>query len=156
MIKNMLKNYVQKKLENYVRMYFDKHPDVKLVVVAGSVGKTSSKVAISTVLSERFRVRLHIGNHNSEISTPLAILGLDYPGNIKSIKEWKYVFKAAEERINSPTDVDVIIQELGTDRIGQIPHFGTYLKPDIAVITLFYPKNRRFLKKFIIDPKGGV
>ena len=69
----MFKNYIQKRLEKYVRKYFKAHPDVKLVVVAGSVGKTSAKVAIATVLSERYKVRLHEGNHNTEISAPLAI-----------------------------------------------------------------------------------
>jgi UDP-N-acetylmuramoyl-tripeptide--D-alanyl-D-alanine ligase len=140
----MFKHYVQKKLERYVRKYFIKHPDVKLVVVTGSVGKTSTKVAISTVLAERYRVRLHEGNFNTHMSAPLAILGIDYPENIRSFKAWKMVFAAAEERINNPTDVDVIVQELGSDRIGQIPHFGTYLIPDISVITAVSPEHMEF------------
>jgi UDP-N-acetylmuramyl pentapeptide synthase len=46
----MFKSFIQKKLETYVRRYFAKHPEVKLVVVVGSVGKTSSKNAIATIL----------------------------------------------------------------------------------------------------------
>lgn len=142
----MLKSLIQKRLENYVKQYFAKHPDVKLVVVTGSVGKTTTKVAIATVLNEKFRIRLHEGNHNTLLSAPLAILGIDYPDNIKSIKLWLSVFKLARQRINSPTDVDVIIQELGTDRIGEVPHFGTYLKPDIAVVSAVSPEHMEFFK----------
>jgi len=140
----MMKWFIQKKLEGYVRKYFAKHPDVKLVVVTGSVGKTSTKIAIATVLSEHYRVRLHEGNHNTNFSTPLAVLGIEYPEQLRSIKAWRLVFSAARERINNPTDVDVIVQELGSDRIGQIPHFGTYLTPDIAVITAVSPEHMEF------------
>ncbi|HPF31348.1 MAG TPA: Mur ligase family protein [Candidatus Saccharibacteria bacterium] len=142
----MFKNIVQRKLERYVRKYFKKHPDIRLVVVAGSVGKTSTKVAIATVLSESFRVRLNEGNLNTHMSTPLAILGIKYPDNIKSIKEWLAVFKSARTRIKSPTDVDIIVQELGSDRIGETEHFGRYLKPDIGVVTAVSPEHMEFFK----------
>lgn len=142
----MFKQFVQKKLENYVRTYFKKHPEVKLVTVTGSVGKTSTKMAIATVLSQRYRIRLHKGNHNSDVSAPLAILGIEYPGNIRSIGAWLSVFAAARRRINSPTDVDVIIQELGSDHPGEVAHFGTYLLPDIAVITAVAPEHMEFFQ----------
>jgi UDP-N-acetylmuramoyl-tripeptide--D-alanyl-D-alanine ligase len=137
----MFKMFIQKKLEKYVRRYFRKHPEVKLVVVAGSVGKTSTKVAIATVLSERFKVRLHEGNHNSELSAPLAILGVEYPSSIRDPRAWLRVFSAARERVNGPTDIDVIVQEIGTERIGEIPRFGRYLHPDIAVVTAVSPEH---------------
>lgn len=140
----MIKEHIQKKLEKYTRKYFAKYPDIKLIVVTGSVGKTSTKVAIATVLSERFRVRLHEGNHNTQMSAPLAILGIEYPQDIKSYWQWRAVFKAARQRIKQPADVDVIIQELGTDRIGEVPHFGTYLVPYISVVTAVSPEHMEF------------
>lgn len=142
----MFKLFIQKTLEKYVKKYFKKHSDVKLVIVVGSVGKTTTKVAIGTVLNERFRVRLHEGNHNAELSTPLAILGIEYPENVKSIGIWLNVFKAAKKRIKDPTDVDVIVQEVGSDRIGQVPHFGTYAHPDIAVVTAVSPEHMEYFK----------
>lgn len=142
----MFKSYIQKKLEKAVQKYFKKHPEVKLVVVVGSVGKTSTKIAIGTVLNEKLRVRLHEGNHNSELSAPLAILGVEFPQDIRKIGQWRAVFKAVRQRIKQPTDVDVIVQELGTDGIGQIPHFGTYLTPDIAVVTSVSPEHMEFFK----------
>jgi len=80
------------------------------------------------------------------MSAPLAILGIEYPKDIKKIKSWLAVFKAAKQRIKNPTDVDVIIQELGSDRIGQVPHFGKYLHPDIGVVTAVSAEHMEFFK----------
>lgn len=142
----MFKKFIQSKLEKSVKKYFKKHPEVKLVVVTGSVGKTSAKISIGTVLNEKFRIRLHEGNHNSELSAPLAILGVEYPDDIRNLFQWMSVFSAIRKRIKQPTDVDVIVQELGTDAPGQIPHFGTYLTPDIAVVTSVSPEHMEFFK----------
>jgi len=140
----MFKSYIQKRLENAVGTYFKKHPEVRLVVVAGSVGKTSAKIAIGTMLRQKLRVRLHEGNHNAELSAPLAILGVTFPENIRSLAQWWTVFRAVRRRIAQPADVDVIVQELGTDAPGQIPHFGSYLTPDIAVVTSVSPEHMEF------------
>lgn len=141
---SMFKNYIQKKLEKFVVRYFQAHTDVKLICVAGSVGKTSTKTAIATVLSQQYRVRMHEGNHNTEMSVPLAILGIEYPSNIHNPFAWMKVFKQAKRRISEPSDVDVIIQELGTDKPGDIPAFGRYLHPDIGVITAITPEHMEF------------
>jgi UDP-N-acetylmuramoyl-tripeptide--D-alanyl-D-alanine ligase len=140
----MFKNYIQKKLEGYVRKYFLKHPEVKLIVVTGSVGKTTTKTNIATVLSQTMRVRMEDTNHNTHMSAPLGILGVEYPEKVHSIFAWLAVFRAMRTRIKQPTDVDVIVQELGTDRIGEIAHFGTYLRPDIAVVTGVTPEHMEF------------
>lgn len=140
----MFKKYVQRKLEKYVVKYFRKHPEVKLVVVAGSVGKTSTKVAIATLLSQRYRVALHEGNHNTPMSVPVAILGIDYPDDVHSIGAWISVFRAARERIKEPTGVDVIVAEIGADHPGDIAAFGTYLKPYIGVVTAVTPEHMEF------------
>ena len=141
----MFKTLIQKYLEYLVKKYLRKHKP-KLVVVTGSVGKTSTKLAIATVLGEYYRVRTHDGNHNTHLSAPLAILGVQFPDNVKSLSAWWDVFRAAQERINGPNDVDVIIQELGTDQPGDIPHFGTYLRPDIAVVTAISDEHMEFFK----------
>ena len=140
----MFKNYVQKKLEKYVVKYFQRHPEVKLVIVAGSIGKTSTKRAIATLLAQRYRVALHEGNHNTSISVPVAILGIDYPENVHSIGAWVSVFRAAKRRIKEPTGVDVIIQELGADAPGDMAQFQRYLRPYIGVVTAVTPEHMEF------------
>lgn len=127
------------------KQYLAKHKPT-LIVLTGSVGKTSTKLAIATILSESRRVRTHNGNHNTHLSAPTAILGIEYPDDIKSIKAWREVFKAAKLRIDGEKDVDVIIQELGTDTPGDIAQFGKYLKPDIAVVTAVSPEHMEFFK----------
>jgi len=140
----MFKKIVQRKLEKYVVKYFQKHSEVKLVVVVGSVGKTSTKRAIATLLSQKYRVALHEGNHNTAMSVPVGILGIEYPENVHSIGAWLSVFAAARKRIKEPTGVDVIVQELGADHPGDIKAFGTYLKPYIAVVTAITPEHMEF------------
>ena len=140
----MFKKYVQKKLEKYVVKYFRKHPEVKLVVVAGSVGKTSTKQAIATLLSQRYRVALHEGNHNTPMSVPVAILGIEYPTDVHSLGAWISVFRAARMRIKQPSGVDVIVAEIGADHPGDIVSFGKYLKPYIGVVTAVTPEHMEF------------
>lgn len=140
----MFKKYVLKKLQKYVVKYFTMHPEVKLVVVAGSVGKTSTKRALGDLLVQRCRVRMHEGNFNSEVSVPLGILGIALPTKLKNPFSWFGVFRAARRRINQPTDVDVIVQELGTDHPGDIAAFGAYLRPDLALITAVTPEHMEF------------
>lgn len=131
----------QKRLERYVKKYFQQHPTVKLVVVSGSIGKTYTKIAIATVLSRRYRVRLFHGNRGTNFTAPLAILGIDYPDDIKGFKAWHRVFKAVRQRIKQPTDVDVIILELNSSSFGSIKAYADYIIPDIAVITAVSESN---------------
>ena len=94
----MFEKHIQKKLETYVRRYFTAHPEVKLVAVAGSLGKTSTKVAIATVLSQQYRVRLHEGDRGTSLSVPLAVLGIEHPLR-GGLFAWMGVLRAARRRI---------------------------------------------------------
>jgi len=140
------KQKVRKKLEEAVVSYFTAHPEVKIIVVTGSVGKTSTKTAIATMLSQRYRVHMHEGNHNTELSVPLAILNVPFPENVRSFSQWRRAIKAARARTLMPTDVDVIIQELGADKPGDIAAFGRYLRPYAAVVTAVTPEHMEFFK----------
>lgn len=141
----MFKDFIQKKLESYVKKYLATHRP-KLILVTGSVGKTSTKFAVATVLSQKYRVR-HEGNHNTHMSVPLSVLGIDYPDNIRSLGAWLNVRRAARKRIKSKTDdCDVIVQELGTDTPGDVAYFGTYLQADIAIVTAVSPEHMEFFK----------
>ncbi len=141
-----MKKQLQKLLELQVKRYFKKHSDIKLIVVTGSVGKTSTKNAIATVLKQKYRVRVQAGNHNVHLSVPLALLDVPYPENIRSPWQWLKVLLLMQGRINKDKSTDIIVQELGTDAPGDIPHFGTYLKPDIAVVTAVSPEHMESFK----------
>ena len=61
----------------------------RVVGVTGSVGKTSTKEAIYTVLSSKFKVRKNEKNYNNEIGLPLAVLGLESGGG--NLLKWVFV-----------------------------------------------------------------
>ena len=73
-----------------------------IIGVTGSVGKTSTKLAVSVVLGGSTSVRAARGNLNNELGFPLSILG-DYDGSktggssfwIKAVLDglWGIVFK---------------------------------------------------------------
>lgn len=132
----MFKQFVRQRLENYVVKYFKRHHPI-LVVVVGAVGKTTTKNAIATVLQKRFKVRMEPTNLNSEMSVPTTLLGVKYPSasELKTITAWLRVFSDMRRVIKSKSDVDVIVQELATDKPGDIAAFGNYLQADIAVVT---------------------
>lgn len=137
----MFKKLIQLQLEKFVIKYFKAHPDVRLIVVVGSVGKTSTKSALARVLGRTMRVRMHPGNHNTDISAPLAMLGVDYPKSLRSISEWQRVFREVRARVEQPADVDVVIQELGVDRPGDMKRFIRYVQPELAIVTAITPEH---------------
>lgn len=142
----MFKQIIRKKIEQGVQRYFRAHPEVKLVCVVGSVGKTTTKNLIATVLQQKYRVGGSLGNHNSELSAPLGILGIKYPHNVRNPFAWLAVLSAINRRIKRPATVDVIVQELGTDRPGEMTEFANYLKPDIVVLTSIAPEHMENFK----------
>ncbi len=144
----MFKQFLQKKMELLVQEYFVTHPEIKLIAVAGSVGKTTTKNVIATILSEKYKIggALKTKNYNTEFSVPFSILGIKYPKNIKSPIAWMQVFREARRKIRSKADVDIIIQELGVDKPGDMGIFQKYLQPDIAILTAVTPEHLATLK----------
>ncbi len=143
----MFKTIVRSRLERYVKKYFKRHHS-KLIVVVGSVGKTTTKHAIASALrAANYRVRMAEENYNAGMSVPLALLGVDYPEDgVHSVKSWLNVFKAMRAKIKNDKEPDFIVQELGTDHPGEIPHFGEYLHPDLAIVTAITPEHMEYFK----------
>jgi len=143
----MFKWLVKHRLEHYVKKYFKLHPDTKLVAIVGSVGKTTTKRAIATVLSGSFKLQGDVSDFNEQIAVPCSILGVNYPAvsELHKLSTWRTVFKACKYQAKN-MDAEVIVQELGTDHPGEIPHFAKYLKPDITVVTAITPEHMEFFK----------
>lgn len=132
----MFKLLMINRLQARVRQYFAAHPEVRLVVVVGSTDKAMTRRAVGTVLAEQFRVRLHDHRHGDpRLMTPLAILGITPPKNPRSLVGWIRVYMAARQRVNSPADVDVIVQELVIKRPGDMADYASYLQPHVAIVT---------------------
>ncbi len=121
------------------RLIASKH--LTVVAVAGSVGKTSTKQAIATVLRQKYRVLVHRGNYNDTMSVPLAVFNLQVPNPIWNPFGWIAVMLLMEYTIWRRYAYEVVVLELGTDHPGELPHFMTYLKPDISVVTAVAPEH---------------
>lgn len=113
---------------------------LKVVAVAGSIGKTSTKTAIATVLAQKYRVLVHQGNYNSEVGLPLSVFELEVPGSLYNPLAWLIKMVQAWWR-SRHYPYEVLVLELGTDRPGDLAKFWPYLKPDIGVITAVAPEH---------------
>ena len=83
--------------------------DIPVVAITGSVGKTSTKDIIASVVGTQFKVLKTEGNLNNHIGVPLTILGLK--------------------------DHNALVVEMGMNNLGEISVLSKIAKPDIAVIT---------------------
>ncbi|HVI60552.1 MAG TPA: hypothetical protein VM535_00135, partial [Candidatus Saccharimonadales bacterium] len=73
-LKKLGKAFLCRLLERQVRQLRAKN-DFKLIAVAGSVGKTSTKLAIAKSLSVHQRVIYQDGNYNDRLTVPLILFG---------------------------------------------------------------------------------
>jgi len=114
----------------------------KLVAVGGSVGKTSTKLAIAQLLGQTKRVRYQQGNYNDRLTVPLIFFDQPAP-SLFNIVSWVRLMAENMVTLEQPYPYDVVVVELGTDGPGQMRHFA-YLKPDIAVLTGVTPEHMEY------------
>lgn len=85
--------------------------DIVTVAVTGSVGKTTTKEFISSVLETKYKTNSTKGNFNNEIGMPLTMLRL-------------------------ASDHGAAVLEMGMNHRGEIAYLSSLAAPDIAVITM--------------------
>ena len=81
----------------------------KVVGITGSVGKSTTKEMVATVLSSTYRVGKSPANHNNDIGMPMSVLRL-------------------------PEDTQVAVLEMGMNHFGEIAYLSSIAQPDVAVI----------------------
>ena len=133
-----LRRLVARQLERQVQRLIAER-NLKVVAVTGSVGKTSTKLAIATLLEQKYRVLAHAGNFNSEIGLPLSIFELDVPETLTSPLAWIKVLRQVSAKVKGEYPYDVLVLELGADAVGDIQKFMRYLHPDVGVVTAIAP-----------------
>ncbi|MEO0198120.1 MAG: UDP-N-acetylmuramoyl-tripeptide--D-alanyl-D-alanine ligase [candidate division WOR-3 bacterium] len=82
----------------------------KIIGVTGSVGKTTTKELIYSLLSTRFKVFKSRKSFNNHIGLPLTIL-------------------------EAPVHTDFVVLEYGTNHPGEIAYLTSIAKPELAIIT---------------------
>lgn len=105
-----------------------------IIGITGSVGKTSTKDAIYTVIRTKVHARKSEKSFNSEIGVPLTILGL--PNGWSNPFIWiKNILEGAAIALFPGTYPEWLVLEIGVDRPGDIARITSWLKPDIVVLT---------------------
>lgn len=117
----------------------------KIVAITGSVGKSSTKEAVFTVLSKHFKARKNEANFNTEIGVPMTVIGENYVGG--NIWRWKQILWKGFMMIIKKTDYpEILILEMGADRPGDIRYLTSFIKPDVSVITNIGVSHLEFFK----------
>lgn len=112
----------------------------KIIAITGSVGKTSTKDAVFTVLSKFKKVRKSEKSFNSEIGLPLTILG--------SPNGWDDPFIWFENILHGFYLIlwkqkypEYLVLEVGVGKPGDIKkNILPWLKPDVIIVTRFPDK----------------
>ena len=154
-----MKQILQAILFYFSRIIIRRYKPV-IIAVTGSVGKTSAKEAIYTVLKTKFRVRKSEFNYNNEIGVPLAIFGLPHPG--KNIFRWFALFLLviADALVKNKSFPEMLILEMGVDRPGDMKHLIACAPPLVGVITEIgeIPVHVEFFSgpKEVADEKANI
>lgn len=112
-----------------VRRY---HP--RIVMVTGSVGKTSTKDAVAATLSAGFFVRASDKSFNSEFGVPFTILGVANPWS--NPFAWISIWKSALALILLPNHYpNMLVLEVGADKPGDLARILRIATPDVVVVT---------------------
>ena len=93
---------------------------IPFIQITGSVGKTTTKDFIATVLEEKYKVHRTPGNYNNDIGVPLTLLGME-------------------------PDCEAAVIETGMNHFGEIEYLGRMVRPDIAIITNIGDAHMEFL-----------
>jgi UDP-N-acetylmuramoyl-tripeptide--D-alanyl-D-alanine ligase len=105
-----------------------------IVMVTGSVGKTSTKDALATVLGAKYLVRKSDKSFNSEFGVPFTILGVGNPwGNPLA---WFSVLKSGFALLFLPNHYEnMLVLETGADKPGDLARILRIATPDAVVVT---------------------
>lgn len=90
--------------------HYRKSLNIKIVGITGSVGKTSTKEMIASILGQKYKVLKTAGNFNNEIGVPLTIF-------------------------NIRTEHEIAVLEMGINHFGEMTRLAKMARPDICVIT---------------------
>jgi len=132
-MKSFLKSLVANMLAILAMAVIQKYRPL-IVMVTGSVGKTSTKDALASVLAVRYNLRASEKSYNSEFGVPLTILGSKNPWEKPAA--WLRVFQEAFALLLFPNLYPkLLVLEVGADRPGDLARILRICKPDAVVVT---------------------
>lgn len=105
----------------------------RVIAVTGSVGKTSTKEAIFTVLNTRFKVKRTKKSMNTEFGLPLTILDID--SGFSSATKWTWYLVKGFWHCFTRDHSEILLLEFGVDKPKDMDALISLIKPDVVVIT---------------------
>lgn len=131
-----MKKILEKMLAKKARAFLRKHQPI-IIGVTGSVGKTSTRHAIATLLSLKYSVVTSVENYNNEIGLPLSILEAKSAG--KDVFGWIKILCSSPKKA-----ADVYVLEYGIDHPGDMDALLAIARPSMAVMTALSPVHVEF------------
>jgi len=109
------------------------NPQAEIIAITGSVGKTTTKEAITQVLSQNFSSVASYANLDPVFNIPITIL---------KIRPW----------------TKKVVLEMGIEYSGEMDFYLSLVKPKIGVITQIYLTHTEFLGDLggVLDEKGKM
>ena len=140
MIKKVAGKIVVRQLRRYVQRLLSVH-SIKVVIVTGTVGKTSTKVAIGKTLEAGgHKVCYSEDSYNTEFGVPLALFGLKAPDRISSPAAWRATFKQIASMIDD-YPYDLVVLEIAEDERAMMTPWVRLMQPEIGVLTGVSPAH---------------
>jgi UDP-N-acetylmuramoyl-tripeptide--D-alanyl-D-alanine ligase len=97
------------------KRWLELHPNVDIVGITGSVGKTTVKEIVAAILAKQFPVIRSSANYDPIFNIPLTVLKV--------------------------RDGEKLVLEMGVDEPGQMEKYLTLIDPRIAIVTRFSPAH---------------
>lgn len=133
MVKKLTKNIITARLNKKLDLFLSRH-NPTIIIVTGSVGKTSTKIAIGQLLSIKYKVGFSADSYNFDISLPLSVFGLKVPSRLWDMVAWHKILSRIDELIeNYP--YEVVVLEVAEDERAKMEPVVAKLRPKLAVIT---------------------
>lgn len=155
-MKSLAKKIVVTILGWQIRRLYKKN-EIKVVVVTGSVGKTSTKWAIGNVLKQKYKTQFQEGNYNDIVTVPLIFFGRSTPSLFNPLA-WGFIFLSNELALLRKYPYEIVVVELGSDGPGQLQQFKKYLRAEIGVLTAITPEHMEYFEdiKAVADEEKVV
>lgn len=131
-MKKFLKRMVLRMLKAMAKHRLNKFKG-KVVGITGSIGKSSIKDAVYTVLNTRFKVKRTKKNMNSDFGLCLTIL--DIESGFSSATKWSWFLIKGLFNCMMKDHSEILLLEFGIDKPGDMDFLTSVVKPDVVVFT---------------------
>ncbi|MDE6345309.1 MAG: UDP-N-acetylmuramoyl-tripeptide--D-alanyl-D-alanine ligase [Muribaculaceae bacterium] len=106
-----VEKHINRKFYNEAKSILQSMPDLKIIGVTGSYGKTSTKHYLNRILSEKYDVAMTPGNFNTTL------------GVIRTVREYLKPYN------------EVFIVEMGAKQLGDIKEICDLVNPTMGIVT---------------------